>query len=191
MAIGIVVSWYGGPDAGGLLPFPTVRRILGGVVPGWPWGRTGGPAEVYTYPGGGQEDQLRSTRTPSPAVVVVAGELLVLRVVACIYLGGGKVAHGTIGHTDKLRGIPEGQRYLWGGDIPRAPGCSLRVTICWLWADTLQSRLTCSRKPVATDRIGTPAKSGGTDAAPSAGPCGCSRCADEAPPLGPPEALCV
>jgi hypothetical protein len=149
VATGIVVCGYGGPDAGDSLPFPAVRRILGGDVLGWLVG--------------GQEYQLGSTRTPSPAVAVVAGEPLVLRVVACIYLGGGKVAHGTIGPDRQIaRNPPRPAVPLWGGDIARAPGCSLGLTICCLWGDTQPSRLTCSRKPVATDRIGTPAKSGGT-----------------------------
>lgn len=65
---------------------------------------------------GGQDTQPRSTRTPSPAVAVVAGELLVLRVVARIYLGGGagNADHSTTGQTDKLRGIPEGQQHRSG-----------------------------------------------------------------------------
>ena len=173
MATGIFV-W--GIGRGGLYPFLLSAKFWAGVC----------SAGLV----GGQEYQLGSTRTPSPAVAVVAGELLVLRAVARIYLGGGYVAHGTIGPDRQIARNPRRPAVpRWGGDIPCAPGCSLGVTIRWLWGDTQPSRLTCSRKPVAADRIGTPAKSGGTDAAPSAGPCGCSRCADEALPLGTPEAL--
>ena len=66
---------------------------------------------------GGQATQSGSTRTPSPAVAVVAvvgstGSGLTLR----IYLGGGagKAHHSILGETDELCGIPEGPRYHSG-----------------------------------------------------------------------------
>jgi hypothetical protein len=66
---------------------------------------------------GGQATQSGSTRTPSPAVAVVAvvgstGSGLTPR----IYLGGGagNADHSILGETDKLRGIPEGPRYRSG-----------------------------------------------------------------------------
>ncbi len=68
---------------------------------------------------GGQATQSESgsTRAPSPAVAVVAvvGSTcygLPLR----IYMGGGtgNADHSILGETDKLRGIPEGPRYLSG-----------------------------------------------------------------------------
>ena len=137
---------------------------------------------------GGQDAQPGSTRTPSPAVAVVAGELLVLRVVARIYQGGGFVAHGTIGPDRQIARNPRRPAVpRWGGDIPCAPGCSLGVTIRWLWGVKQPSRLTCSRKqaPRPAPAIQPLAGSG---AAPSVGPCGCSRCADGATPRGVPAA---
>ena len=68
---------------------------------------------------GGQADQPGPTRTPSPAVAVVAavGSICYgLPVTPRIYLGGGagNADHSILGETDKLRGIPEGQRYRSG-----------------------------------------------------------------------------
>jgi hypothetical protein len=166
----------GGPGAGDSRPFLQSAEF---------WAKVCSAGLV-----GGQECQLRSTRTLSPAVAVVAGELLVLLIVARNYLGGVNVARCTIGPGRQIALNPRRPAVpLCGGDIPRAPGCSLGVTIRWVWGDTQPSRLTCCCKPGAVDHIGTPAKSGGTDVAPSAGSCECSRCADEALPLAPPEAL--
>ena len=68
---------------------------------------------------------------------------------------------------------------LWGGDIPRAPGCSLEVTIRWLWGVKQPSRLTWS----ATNQIGASTPAG---ADPSVGsPSGtelCSRCVEVGSP---------
>ena len=66
---------------------------------------------------GGQATQSGSTRTPSPAVAVVAavgGTCYGLT--PRIYLGGGagNADHSILGETDKLRGIPEGPRYRSG-----------------------------------------------------------------------------
>ena len=130
---------------GDSLPIPTVRMVWAGVC----------PAGLV----GGQDTQPGSTRTPSPAVAVVAGGSSSSGLSTRTYLGGGpgNAAHSTNGPDRQIARNPRRPAVpLWGGDIPRAPGCSLGVTICWLWGDTQPSRLTCSSIPATTDRIGTP-----------------------------------
>ncbi len=88
---------------GDTLPVRTVRMVLGGVCQA---GRVGGQA---THSG--------STRTPSPAVVLVAavgGTCYGLT--PHIYLGGGagNADHSMLGETVELREIPEGPPYRSG-----------------------------------------------------------------------------
>ena len=138
------VGFWGGP--GGL----TTQSLLSA----WFWAGVC-PAGLV----GGQDTQPGSTRTPSPAVAVVAGGSSSSGLSARTYLGGGvgTAAHSTNGPDRQMARNPRRPAVpLWGGDIPRAPGCSLGVTICWLWGDTQPSRLTCSSIPATTDRIGTP-----------------------------------
>jgi hypothetical protein len=66
---------------------------------------------------GGQATQSGSTRTPSPAVAVVAAVGGTYNgLTPRIYLGGGagNADHSMLGETVKLRGIPECPRYRSG-----------------------------------------------------------------------------
>jgi hypothetical protein len=82
------------------------------VLSAWFWAGVCSAGRV-----GGQATQSGSTRTPSPAVAVVAvvGSTC-YGLTPSIYPGGGagNADHSILGETDKLRGIPEGQRYRSG-----------------------------------------------------------------------------
>jgi len=66
---------------------------------------------------GGQADQAGPTRTPSPAVAVVAmagSSCPGMQPRTYLGVGAGSVDHSELGEIDKLRGIPEGPRYRSG-----------------------------------------------------------------------------
>ena len=139
---------------------------------------------------GGRHTQPGSTRTPSPACGSGKHRSWLNRGAAALHpLGRRRWQRRpqAIRVLPRIRARPSNCSRnprrpvvpLWGGDIPRAPGCSLEVTIRWLWGVKQPSRPTCS----ATDQIGASAPAG---ADPSVGsPSGtalCSRCVDVGSP---------